>query len=144
MNNEPLSEITQLKGTSETHPSLSPNDEFANFEIFTYLFGGATRRPGPRQPYSASHQNGLGMQDTHGYNPQVRSWASDSHDTAVAYLQSNHFGATDLDATPQARLSGRGDSATMDLLSVSAWAASGPKRIRASRFAPCSGRRFRH
>jgi hypothetical protein len=109
MRNEPLIEIKQIKGQSETHPLLSPNDEFANFEILTYLLG----NPEGRIPHvigSYARQalkDGLALEDTKGFNPYRFGFgaASDSHDTGVAYRQDNFFGGHGIaDGTIETRM----------------------------------------
>ena len=111
VNNEPLTEIHQLKGTSETTPVLSPNDEFADYELLNYLLGGVERTPKIHGSYvREAWQNGLAMQEGRGYNPYKMGvvGASDSHNTAAGYSQSDYFGGHGLlDATPEMRLSGK-------------------------------------
>jgi Protein of unknown function (DUF3604) len=111
MRNEPLIEIKQLKGTSETHPLLSPNDEFASFELMSVLLG----NPPGRIPHIVGSyarqalKDGLAMQDTRRFNPYKFGFgaASDSHNTAVPYRQDNFFGGHSFtDGTIEARMSG--------------------------------------
>jgi hypothetical protein len=114
MNNERLTEIHQIKGTSETNPGLSPNDEFANFEIMNFLIGVPNSTSKLNGSYiREAYQNGLAMQVKRGYNPYKMGvvGASDSHNTVVAYSQANNFGAHGFaDATAKVRLAGRVES----------------------------------
>ena len=68
--NEPLVEITQTKGTSDTHPALSPNDEWADFEIWSYRIGGGTTPSQPDGSYvRQAYLNGLRLEEENGFNP---------------------------------------------------------------------------
>ncbi|MGB7971318.1 MAG: DUF3604 domain-containing protein, partial [Candidatus Deferrimicrobiaceae bacterium] len=95
MRNEPLAELKQVKGQSETTPGLSPNDEFANYEVVVWQLLGAKGEPSNYGSYiRQAYKDGLALQDTLGYNPYKFGVVSgsDSHSTATPYRQKNFFG----------------------------------------------------
>ncbi len=67
--NEPLVEISQTKGTSETTPELSPNDEFANFERFDHIYKGETKATQHGGYVREAFGRGLVIQSQVGVNP---------------------------------------------------------------------------
>jgi hypothetical protein len=67
--NEPLVEISQTKGTSETTPELSPADEFASFQIMDRIYKGETA-PNQHGSYvREAYGRGLVIQSGVGVNP---------------------------------------------------------------------------
>jgi hypothetical protein len=93
LRNEPLIEITQVKGTSETHPALSNTDEWADFAIMPYRI--ATRLPSePKGSYAREALlNGLAFEDRGITNPYKFGFigSSDTHTGATSDDETNYF-----------------------------------------------------
>ncbi len=91
---EPLYEVTQIKGDGETHPSLSPNDEFADFETWDKgSFGGAKDADMiPREYAREALKRGLKYEQNLGTNPFKFGMigSTDAH-TSLATTQENNF-----------------------------------------------------
>ena len=93
---EPLFEVTQIKGDSESHPALSPDDEFADFE--TWDRGNAslaTRKTPDMLQYEYAREalkNGLKLQRDLGANPfQFGLVGSTDTHTGLATADENYF-----------------------------------------------------
>ena len=68
--NEPVCEISQSKGASETHPELSPSDQFADFKIFDFQAGRRRYLGRPDGSYlSSALGKGLLLHRKIGVNP---------------------------------------------------------------------------
>ena len=93
---EPVVEVTQMKGDGETHPYLSPNDEFANFERWDRgnLDLSADKKPEMLQyEYARSALKlGLKLESQVGVNPYKFGLigSTDSH-TSLATADSDNF-----------------------------------------------------
>ena len=84
--NEPLVEITQIKGTSETHPSLSGTDEWANFEITPYRVATMLYSEPAGSYVRDALRRGLAFEDQNVPNPYKFGFvgASDTHTGAIS------------------------------------------------------------
>lgn len=108
--NEPLYEITQIKGTSETHPVLSPNDEFAGFEQWDYTLSADSLRPTHRKGSFARKAllDGLSFQAAGKGNPFHYGFIgdSDTHNAAASHEEYNYTGKFGFENNPSHRLLG--------------------------------------
>ena len=108
MRNEPIVEVTQVKGTSETHPLLSPDDDWADFEIMDVRVG--SRPPTYSKPSGGyvreAYLNGLTLEFTKQGNPYKFGLigSSDTHTGAGAFDESNYWSKVGLlDGDPENR-----------------------------------------
>ncbi len=96
MRNEPIVENTQVKGTSDTHPLLSPNDEWADFEIMPLKVATNQESRPPGSYVREAYLNGLIMEATGGFNPYKFGviGASDTHNAAGSFQEDNYWSKT--------------------------------------------------
>ncbi|WP_208022166.1 DUF3604 domain-containing protein [Pseudomaricurvus hydrocarbonicus] len=95
---EPVYEVTQMKGDGESHPTLSPTDEFANFETWdTTNVAFST----PKEPWMLRYEyarsalkDGLEYDRTLGANPFKMGLVggTDTHTGLATTREDNYFG----------------------------------------------------
>ncbi len=96
MRNEPLVENTQVKGTSDTHPLLSPNDEWADFELMELKVATTLPSRATGGYVREAYLNGLLMEEEGGFNPYRFGviGASDTHNAAGSFEEDNYWSKT--------------------------------------------------
>lgn len=92
---EPLVEVTQTKGDSETHPLLSPEDEFADYETWEGYVPEKVDKSLFQFEYTRSSlKKGLAVQSNLGINPFKFGMigSTDAHTSLSAVAEDNFYG----------------------------------------------------
>jgi hypothetical protein len=108
MRNEPVSEIMQIKGTSEAHPLLSDEDRWADFELFDRVLGFMQEPSKPKGSYvREALKDGLALQASEGFNPYAMGviGSTDGHNSSMPFEEANYTGKIGIaDHTAERRL----------------------------------------
>lgn len=102
---EPAYEITQIKGDGETHPFLSTDDEFADYETWDKIdFRGVPKTPEMfAGEYARSAlKRGLALEQRYGVNPYKFGFigSTDSHTGLATADEDNFWGKHSADMEP--------------------------------------------
>eukprot|EP00913_Durusdinium_trenchii_P005242 g4888.t1 len=117
---EPVAEVTQFKGDSETHPALSPNDEFADFEQFEFYLQASPANlnytPAVGDYARTALMRGLEIEERIGVNPFQFGMigSTDSHTSVASSEEPNFWGKVGIDSIPENKRDTVEGSGTVD------------------------------
>ncbi|MEQ1538676.1 MAG: DUF3604 domain-containing protein [Sphingorhabdus sp.] len=134
---ERVVETTQIKGDSETHPALSPTDEFADYERYSFVMvpTGPIAKPIEADYVRAALKRGLEIEAKTGVNPYKFGLigSTDAHTGMSAIEEANFAGKGQKDSRPELRKNptGLGSAKGWDMGAaglVAVWAARNDRR----------------
>jgi hypothetical protein len=104
---EPITEVTQIKGDSETHAKFSPEDEFADFETYEHFIQTSESKTevSPGDYVRPALKAGLALEQKIGVNPYKFGFigSTDAHSGLSSPEEGNFWGKMAKDSTPETK-----------------------------------------